>query len=771
MQFSRYFRFVRPFWFLNIACVALAVTSTTVSAQTVFERIFNAEACTDELSVRLNQAKDYIVEKSDTLADDFAVNARDGQQRRTSRQIQRKAEKLGFICKVSSDCTTHSAVQGVVAFGNRIRICSFVLGHADFCTLVGFVTHEFGHNVHVPRDRMGMHNQNSHAHPDRVYQFGYFGEDMCKEDYLPFDIDDTGDPVRRTPTEPTDGILLYPHSNFGGRPRQFLSTQTNDTLSIGYRYFPNLAYVGRNDAFSSARVLSGYWELCDRIDHRGPCIYLDRNVSNFETLRFNDLASSIRYMGPTRPTTGIFLYRDANYSGGGKYFERGAVRQPGNSPTGGRTNQLDSEFHLGRVLSIQVLRGTYEGCDIEGWCYFLRGNVPDFRRLGAGDRLKFFYPLQSTSGALIAYRDSNLGGAHQIHYGQREYSSITKNFASLRAVQGTWEVCSGTRFSGTCRRVTGDIMNVNALGLGGPIRSARRAGGTLGQTTLFQGANFDGYNIAISGKVPNLNTVGFDNVARTVRVTDDRLYILCEDANYRGFCRYVYRGNASSSRVLEGLVGAISSVNVADHTIMRQSKLILIDGNTKGERHFKSGVRNLASVGIQGRATDAYIKEGAWEFCAEPNYRRCRRVLRTGNVNFASIGLSPGPFSMRLLENVNATAPGGDLPLLSEIGPPDTCANYLQGRVAIDYSGNKRWSDAMLNRLCRGAQTSQQPGICFNMVMHGNVNWGGGTSWIPANVIDLCEGSLNANATVDCFRREVGRAGGWRQAVRRCETR
>lgn len=96
------------------------------------------------------------------------------------------------------------------------------------------------------------------------------------------------------------------------------------------------------------------------------------------------------------------------------------------------------------------------------------------------------------------------------------------------------------------------------------------------------------------------------------------------------------------------------------------------------------------------------------------------------------------------------------------------CRRAVQGKIAWNYSGNKSWGTANLERLCRGAATSEEPARCFNRAMHGGINWGGGTRWQLKNALDLCEGSTNATATISCFQGELQNTGSWKKATETC---
>ncbi len=97
------------------------------------------------------------------------------------------------------------------------------------------------------------------------------------------------------------------------------------------------------------------------------------------------------------------------------------------------------------------------------------------------------------------------------------------------------------------------------------------------------------------------------------------------------------------------------------------------------------------------------------------------------------------------------------------------CHNSIQGKIAWDYKGNKRWGQANLDKLCGANNQTDQPGKCFNQVMHGGVNWGGGTQWQWKNALELCQNTLNANRTVVCFKKKISQGGNWSQAIAACK--
>jgi|GEM_PF-2370453 len=96
------------------------------------------------------------------------------------------------------------------------------------------------------------------------------------------------------------------------------------------------------------------------------------------------------------------------------------------------------------------------------------------------------------------------------------------------------------------------------------------------------------------------------------------------------------------------------------------------------------------------------------------------------------------------------------------------CQDSVQNKIAWDYKGNKRWAQANLDKLCAN-NTTDQPAKCFNTVMHGNVNWGGGTQWQWGNATKLCSNTLNANRTVVCFKSKIKKGENWSSAISACK--
>ncbi|MDZ7842874.1 MAG: hypothetical protein U5R46_18950 [Gammaproteobacteria bacterium] len=97
------------------------------------------------------------------------------------------------------------------------------------------------------------------------------------------------------------------------------------------------------------------------------------------------------------------------------------------------------------------------------------------------------------------------------------------------------------------------------------------------------------------------------------------------------------------------------------------------------------------------------------------------------------------------------------------------CAEAVQGEIAWNYEGAKRWNPDNVARLCRTAESTREPARCFEQVMHGGVNWGKSTRWKWSNAVDLCRGTRDAAGTIECFRNRISSGLHWREAIDACQ--
>jgi hypothetical protein len=66
--------------------------------------------------------------------------------------------------------------------------------------------------------------------------------------------------------------------------------------------------------------------------------------------------------------------------------------------------------------------------------------------------------------------------------------------------------------------------------------------------------------------------------------------------------------------------------------------------------------------------------------------------------------------------------------------------------------------------LCQGADESTEPARCFETILHGGADSDEGSGWHWRNALEICAGTLDANATIGCFEDAI--AQGVREVMR-----
>jgi hypothetical protein len=102
------------------------------------------------------------------------------------------------------------------------------------------------------------------------------------------------------------------------------------------------------------------------------------------------------------------------------------------------------------------------------------------------------------------------------------------------------------------------------------------------------------------------------------------------------------------------------------------------------------------------------------------------------------------------------------------VDEPKRCAGLVQGHIAWDSSGNRNWDNSWVERLCKGTSNGSEPPACFDLVMRGGINWGGGTAWNPTNAVDLCEGTNDSKSRIICFQDQIKKGSSWQTGIKVC---
>jgi hypothetical protein len=98
------------------------------------------------------------------------------------------------------------------------------------------------------------------------------------------------------------------------------------------------------------------------------------------------------------------------------------------------------------------------------------------------------------------------------------------------------------------------------------------------------------------------------------------------------------------------------------------------------------------------------------------------------------------------------------------------CKEHIQNKIAWNYDGQKQWESENIERLCRGTDTPNEPGECFNKAMQNHVEWGGSDKWEWQNAVSLCAGTGNAARRISCFKKRIVAGETWDAAIFQCQS-
>ena len=95
-----------------------------------------------------------------------------------------------------------------------------------------------------------------------------------------------------------------------------------------------------------------------------------------------------------------------------------------------------------------------------------------------------------------------------------------------------------------------------------------------------------------------------------------------------------------------------------------------------------------------------------------------------------------------------------------------SCRDHIR-TIPYNSEGDTSWNEGNIDALC-GPVESIEPAACFDAVMFGGLDYGGGTNWSWSNALDLCARSPKASATIMCFEEKMPDVG-WREAIAACK--
>ncbi len=188
-------------------------------------------------------------------------------------------------------------------------------------------------------------------------------------------------------------------------------------------------------------------------------------------------------------------------------------------------------------------------------------------------------------GALTLYEDVNLLGRSLTLVRDSDFlghQGFNDRASSLQVHSGQWQLCPDAYYGGLCRQVgPGVYPNIASLGIPNDTLSSVRlisggSGGSvlppsgggiqplpqpIGSLMLYENANYQGRSLSASDSLRNLSNQGFNDLTTSLQINSG-VWDLCEDVNFRGYCRRLGPGSYPDVRLVGINNDTISSVRL-----------------------------------------------------------------------------------------------------------------------------------------------------------------------------------------------------------------
>jgi hypothetical protein len=294
------------------------------------------------------------------------------------------------------------------------------------------------------------------------------------------------------------GIAVFEDANYRGRNATF----TADIADLGRS--------GLDRRISSLRVAPGeMWEGCSERNFRGRCQVFSQTEPDLRRVSWNDAIRSLRrysgagggypptYPPPVYPPTqpgpplapgAIALYPSVNFFGTAQTFS-------------GPEPDLRRFGFDNRARSLRLGGGTWEVCQDRNFrdCRTVSGDIANLSSVGLAGRISSLRPRAGYPGGpypptypptpypptppgggypgevrLVLYDNRDFRGRAQDVYAPAvTLYDFARRAESAQVMGGTWLLCDGANFTGTCRTITASVLDLGQIGLRNRVMSAR----------------------------------------------------------------------------------------------------------------------------------------------------------------------------------------------------------------------------------------------------------------------------------------------------------
>jgi hypothetical protein len=175
--------------------------------------------------------------------------------------------------------------------------------------------------------------------------------------------------------------------------------------------------------------------------------------------------------------------------------------------------------------------------------------------------------------------------------------------------------------------------------------TALAASTAMAGVTFFENENYAGRQVTADRALQNFPSVGFNDRARSAVVEGDSWQV-CMDVNFNGGCTVLAPGRYPSLGEWSGRISSTRPVGTPTAAAPAAAGAVTFFGNRNfGGRQFtiNQPLPNLAGTRADDRAESAIVEGGAWEVCANPEYRGDCQVFAPGR--YPTLGSLDGKVS------------------------------------------------------------------------------------------------------------------------------
>jgi hypothetical protein len=245
-----------------------------------------------------------------------------------------------------------------------------------------------------------------------------------------------------------------------------------------------------------------------------------------------------------------------------------------------------------------------------------------------------FYESENFGGRQISGNQS-MPNFRALDFNDRARSAIVEG--------GPWEICVGTQFDNECAVL--QPGRYPTLGEWSKrISSARPTDARpvtrmpAGGITFFDSENFSGRQIAADRSLPNFRAVDFNDRARSA-IIEGGPWEVCVGTNFGGDCKVLAAGRypalgewskkISSARPASPTAAALPAPVVA---LRPTGGIIFFDSENFGGRQFTIDQPDpdFGRAHASERQQSAVVEGGAWEICADSDFRGGCQILVPG---------------------------------------------------------------------------------------------------------------------------------------------